>query len=150
MKPFVRLASRDDIPACSRLLGILFDQENEFGADPQKQVRGIGMIMDNPEKGMIFVCEIDGSIQGMVMLLFTISTFLGDKVAILEDMIISEEWRGKGIGSLLLDTAIEHARNEGLARITLLTDNDNNPAHRFYASRGFAKSDMVVFRKMLQ
>lgn len=149
VKTNVRIAAIADVARCSELLGILFDQEREFASDFIKQQKGISMVLDNPENGRIFLCEIDGKIEGMVMLLFTVSTFLGKKVAILEDMIVSPEWRGKGIGSLLIDSAIEYALNTGFGRITLHTDYDNETAHRFYESRGFIKSDMVVFRKLL-
>ncbi|NTV98248.1 MAG: GNAT family N-acetyltransferase [Chlorobiaceae bacterium] len=150
MEPLVRAATFADIPACCALLGTLFNQEREFAADAQKQADGILMVIENPEKGMIFVCEIDDRVRGMVMLLFTVSTFLGKKVAILEDMIVSPDCRRKGIGALLLDTAIEYARSNGFGRITLLTDHDNKPAQLFYASKGFVKSEMMVYRKLIR
>jgi GNAT superfamily N-acetyltransferase len=107
------------------------------------------LIIDNPEFGRIFVCDVDGVVEGMVMLLFTVSTFLGKKVALLEDMVVAPQWRHKGIGSLLINHAMEFACREGLGRITLLTDRDNNAAQQFYKSKGFAQSEMVVFRKLL-
>ena len=107
------------------------------------------MIIENPELGKIFVCEVDGVIEGMVMLLFTVSTFLGKKVALLEDMIVTPESRNKGLGSLLINHAIAFARREGFGRITLLTDGDNDAAQQFYRSKGFSQSEMVVFRKLL-
>ena len=83
------------------------------------------------------------------MLLFTVSTFLGKKVALLEDMVVAPQWRQKGLGSLLLNHAIGFAEEEGLGRITLLTDGDNKAAQQFYRSKGFSLSEMVVFRKSL-
>jgi GNAT superfamily N-acetyltransferase len=148
MIPHIRTASSADIPACIELLGVLFDQEKDFIADSGKQADGISLVLDNPEAGRIFISEFDGRVLGMVMLLFTVSTFMGKKVAILEDLVVSPEWRGKGVGSRLIDAAIAYARNTGFGRITLLTDHDNETAHRFYASRGFTKSDMVVYRKI--
>ncbi len=85
----------------------------------------------------------------MVMLLFTVSTFLGKKVALLEDMVVAPESRNKGLGSLLINHAIAFARREGFGRITLLTDGDNDAAQQFYRSKGFSQSEMVVFRKLL-
>jgi rubredoxin/GNAT superfamily N-acetyltransferase len=147
--PDVRAAVASDIAGCSALLELLFSQEKEFDADSEAQSRGLSMIIENPGYGRIFVCEIDGTIQGMVLLLFTVSTFLGKKVALLEDMIVAPAWRGKGIGSLLIEHAVGVASKEGFGRITLLTDNDNESAQQFYRSKGFSKSEMVVFRKFL-
>ncbi|MEI6846884.1 MAG: GNAT family N-acetyltransferase [Chlorobiaceae bacterium] len=147
--PDIRTAVASDIPRCSELCALLFNQEKEFTADGNNQSRGLSIIIENPELGRIFVCEIDGVIQGMVLLLFTVSTFLGKKVALLEDMIIDPAWRGKGIGSLLIEHAINVLRTEGFGRITLLTDGNNERAQQFYLAKGFTKSEMVVFRKLL-
>jgi GNAT superfamily N-acetyltransferase len=145
----VKVAVEGDVPRCAELLGILFSQEREFTPDAEAQSRGLLMIINNPEVGRIFVAEVDGVIQGMVLLLFTVSTFLGTKVALLEDMVVLPEWRGLGLGSRLIDCAVEFARRDGFGRITLLTDRDNDPAQLFYSSKGFITSEMVVFRKLL-
>ena len=145
----IRIARESDEARCSELLGILFSQEHEFTADAAVQSRAISMIIRNPELGRIFVGEIDGVVQGMVLLLFTISTVLGRKVALLEDMVVAPAWRGKGLGTLLINHAEDFARSEGFGRITLLTDRDNDIAQQFYRAQGFSPSEMVVFRKLL-
>jgi len=145
----IRTVIESDVPRCAELLGILFSQEHEFTPDAELQSRGVSMIIRNPELGRIFVAEVDGVIQGMVMLLFTVSTFLGQRVALLEDMVVDPAWRGKGLGSLLIDHVLHFARREGLYRITLLTDRDNESAQHFYDSKGFTRSEMVVFRNLL-
>jgi ribosomal protein S18 acetylase RimI-like enzyme len=86
----------------------------------------------------------------MVMLLFTVSTFLGRKVALLEDMVVDPSCRDQGIGSRLLKHAVSFARNEGFGRITLLTDCDNAGAQQFYERSGFLRSSMLVMRKPLE
>ncbi len=147
--PVIRAAVENDVAKCAELLGLLFSQEHEFTPDAELQSRGLSLIINNPERGQIFVAEVDGVIQGMVMLLFTVSTFLGRKVALLEDMIVAPAWRGKGLGSRLIDHAMDFACREGFGRITLLTDKDNGVAQHFYSSKGFSESEMVVFRKLL-
>jgi GNAT superfamily N-acetyltransferase len=149
MIPATRAAKESDEARCTELLGILFSQEQEFTANAEAQSRAIAMIIGNPELGRIFVCEIEGVVQGMVMLLFTVSTFLGKKVALLEDMVVAPAWRGKGVGTQLINYALDFARREGFGRITLLTDRDNDAAQQFYQAQGFSKSEMVVFRKLL-
>lgn len=147
--PTVRIAEPADIDACTRLLNVLFSQEHEFAPDLKKQKAGLGMIIGDSSAGTIFVCEADESIIGMVSLLNLVSTALGKKVAMLEDMIVDPAYRGQGIGAMLLDHACSWARENGYGRITLLTDGDNVPAQRFYEAHGFARSTMVAFRKQL-
>lgn len=149
MIPEVRTATESDVARCSEILGILFSQEHEFTANAEAQSRALFMIIRNPELGRIFVVDIDGMIQGMVMLLFTVSTFLGRKVALLEDMVVMPAWRSKGVGTRLIDHAVDFARREGFGRITLLTDQDNDGAQQFYRAKGFSRSEMVVFRKII-
>ncbi|MGB0130413.1 GNAT family N-acetyltransferase [Chlorobium sp.] len=145
----IREAVTADIGRCAELLGMLFAAEREFTPDPVAQRRGLELVLDSPQTGRVFVCETGGRIAGMVMLLFTVSTFLGKKVALLEDMIVDPAFRAQGIGARLIAHSVEFARHEGLGRITLLTDHDNTAALNFYHRAGFTPSSMVVLRKQL-
>lgn len=144
--PLFERASKSDIPALNELLSILFTQEVEFAPDTEAQCKGLAVIIDNPDFGAILVAREGGIIVAMVNILFTISTAIGERVAILEDMVVSPCMRGSGIGSDLLNHAIDFSRSSGVKRITLLTDNDNASAQRFYAKHGFLKSSMVPLR----
>jgi GNAT superfamily N-acetyltransferase len=148
--PTITQATPADIPALCELLTILFSQEAEFTPDPQAQARGLARIIDNPEVGAVFVCKEEGRAVGMVNLLFTVSTALGETVALLEDMVVAPSHRGSGVGSQLLSYAIVVAQQQGCKRITLLTDADNADAQRFYARHGFARSDMIPLRLILE
>jgi GNAT superfamily N-acetyltransferase len=142
-------AQASDIPALCELLCLLFAQEVEFTSDRVAQSRGLALIIDNPETGVILVARRDGLIVGMVNLLYTVSTALGARVALLEDMVVAPDARGMGVGSCLLQAAVEHVRLNGCRRITLLTDQANEPAQRFYRKQGFVSSAMMPFRLVL-
>lgn len=145
----IRTAEVKDIPNLCILLQTIFTQEIEFIPDEKLQVAGLTEIIKGPEIGDIVIATEGNSIVGMVNLLYTISTALGGIVAILEDMVVSPNVRGKGIGSELLNFSFELAKSRSCLRITLLTDNDNESAHRFYKRHGFTRSSMVAFRKSL-
>ena len=85
----------------------------------------------------------------MINLLFTESTALGSKVAILEDMVVLSKSRSEGIGSKLIDYAISEAKKGGCKRITLLADIENTKAQSFYKKKGFVKSKMMPYRLLL-
>ena len=142
-------ANASDIPALCELLAILFSQEADFKPDHDAQSRGLARIIGSPEIGLIVVARQDGLVVGMVNLLYTISTALGDRVALLEDMVVAPSARGSGVGSQLLEQAIQFARLNGCKRITLLTDRTNEPAQRFYQKHGFDFSAMVPLRLSL-
>jgi GNAT superfamily N-acetyltransferase len=145
----IQTAVSADIPQLCLLLDTLFSQETEFKPDSELQALGLGAIIEGDGIGDILVAKQSEQIIGMVNLLYTVSTALGSRVAILEDMVIAPQHRGLGVGSALLKHAIDFARQKGCKRVTLLTDNDNESAHRFYEQHGFIESSMQAYRLFL-
>ena len=139
-------ATKEDIPGLCELLGFLFAQEAEFQPDRSLQSAGLQEIIDFPERGQILVLREGTSLLGMISLLYTVSTALGGRVIILEDMVVHPDHRGSGAGSKLLQAAIDFARSVACRRITLLTDQTNKSAQRFYKRYGFTISKMVPMR----
>ena len=142
-------ATLTDINELSELLAILFSQELEFKPDYHKQAAALYTIISSPDTGIILVARDNGKLVGMVSLLFSVSTALGGRVALLEDMMVSPAERGKGIGSDLLKAAIATAHEYDCQRITLLTDSNNKAAQQFYEAHDFAQSQMLAFRRQL-
>jgi GNAT superfamily N-acetyltransferase len=145
----IRTATPADIPDLCRLLSVLFTQEAEFKVDVDAQVRGLTAIIGNPAIGTILIARDNNVAIGMVNLLFTVSTALGERVALLEDMVVTESARGTGVGSQLINHAIDTARAAGCKRMTVLSDRDNTAAHRFYQRHGFELSSMLPLRLAL-
>ncbi len=139
-------ATVEDLPDLAELLHDLFSKEADFRPDQAKQMRGLKMIIEAPNKGRIFVLRHTGRLLGMINLLFTISTAEGGSVIILEDLIIRQEHRGSGYGALLLEYAMDFARQKDFQRITLLTDRLDEPAKHFFHQHGFHESGMVPMR----
>jgi GNAT superfamily N-acetyltransferase len=146
----VRKAELADVSTLCGLLGLLFGQEADFHPDYEKQERGLRMILKCGETGRLFCAEhTDAGVVGMGSILLTVSTAEGGRVAWLEDMIVHPDWRGSGIGEMLLRQAITAARDVGCKRITLLTDEGNHAAMRYYSRGGFVRSGMIPFRLKL-
>jgi ribosomal protein S18 acetylase RimI-like enzyme len=139
-------ATVEDIPQLCELLALLFDQEAEFRPDRGLQESGLRQIIDFPERGLILALREGRAAIGMVNILFTVSTALGGRVAILEDMVVRPDCRSRGAGSMLLEAALSLARSSGCLRVTLLTDAANVAAQRFYRGHGFRRSEMVPMR----
>ena len=142
-------ATHSDIPELIELLRSLFEQEAEFEPNSEIQSKALSKIILDPKIGIILIAKEDDKILGMVNLLFTESTALGSKVALLEDMVVLSSSRGRGIGSQLIDYAISEAKKAGCKRITLLTDIENTKAQSFYQKKGFVKSKMTPYRLLL-
>jgi ribosomal protein S18 acetylase RimI-like enzyme len=143
-------ATLDDIPTLCKLLAILFSQETEFQPHHAKQEAALKILLNNPDLGDIIVARSDIRTIGMVSLLYTVSTALGGRVAILEDMLVHPDFRNQAIGSHLLNHAVSVAREKACRRITLLTDKDNLAAQQFYQRHGFKASSMLPMRLLLE
>jgi len=144
-----RVANIEDIEILSKLLNELFSLEKEFIPNETLQKKALETIINDEKIGNILVCTYEDRVIAMVNILYSFSTALGSRVAILEDMIVLNEYRDKNIGSKLLEFAKEFAKSKGIERITLLTDDDNFKAHNFYEKNGFKKSSMIAFRTFL-
>jgi GNAT superfamily N-acetyltransferase len=142
-------AAPEDLPRLVELLGELFAQEAELTPDPGKQRRALEEILSDATIGRVFVAHEAGRIVAMANLLYTVSTAEGGKAALFEDLVVAPEARGKGVGTGLLRFVIEAARREGVLRLMLLTDRDNERAQALYRKNGFVDSTMKAMRLKL-
>ena len=130
-----RLASKQDMPRVLELIQELASFEKEPNAvevtisDLEKD--GFGA---HP-KFTCFVLEVENSIEGIALVYNRYSTWKGE-VLHLEDLIVSQKYRGKGLGTQLLNTVVKHGKNLGVRRISWEVLDWNEPAIKFYESKG--------------
>ena len=139
----------EDLDELSNLLGELFSEEKDFRPNKQKQLQGLRLIFEEPNRGRVFVLRRDRTIVGMINLLFTISTAEGGFVILLEDLVVHDSFRGHGYGSQLLEYAINFARQKKFLRITLLTDRPELRSQNFFKRHGFYESSMLPMRLLI-
>ena len=78
-----------------------------------------------------FVAEEDGVINGFALYYIRYSTWKGQKMY-LEDIIVTEAARGRGLGKLLMDALIKEAQEKKFQGIIWQVLNWNEPAFNFY------------------
>lgn len=145
-EPRIEPATIEDLPQLVELLVALFSEDGDFKPDRTKQEHGLRLILEQPNRGRIYVLRTDHKVIGMVNLLFTISTAEGGHVLLMEDVIIHPQHRRQGYGSRLLKCAIEFAREKRFKRITLLTDRISADSQTFFQQHGFQFSKMIPMR----
>lgn len=142
----IEAATLDDLPQLVDLVMALMELEEDFQPDREKQETGLRLVLEQPNRGRIFVIRTDYQIVGMVNLLFTISTAMGGFVLLMEDVIIHPDHRGQGFGTQLMEYVIEFAQKKDFKRITLLTDQISAESQRFFQKIGFQHSHMIPMR----
>lgn len=78
-----------------------------------------------------FVVEVKGKIQGFALYYIRFSTWKGNRMY-LEDLMVTEEMRGNGLGKILFDRLVEEAREKGFTGIAWQVLEWNEPAINFY------------------
>jgi GNAT superfamily N-acetyltransferase len=78
-----------------------------------------------------YVALVDGVIVGMALYYFKYSTWKG-KCLFLEDIIVTESQRGKGLGKLLFDKVVEVSKEMKVRRMEWQVLDWNTPAIEFY------------------
>lgn len=91
----------------------------------------------------ILVAELDGEIPGIALFYNRFSTWKG-KTIHLEDLIVSEQYRGSGIGMKLYEAVMAEAKKQNVRRVEWNVLDWNTPAISFYEKTG-----AVVFKDWL-
>lgn len=87
-----------------------------------------------------FVAESDGVVQGFALYYTRYSTWKGRRMY-LEDILVSEPFRGKQIGTLLFNRLIEEAKENDYSGMVWQVLDWNEPAIRFYKKYDSVKID---------
>ena len=136
----VRVAAALDIPRIVELFehGSLVDGKEDPG-DLAPYDAALTEITRGP--GALLVAEADGEVVGVSQLIvFRHLQSKGGLCGEVESVHVHPDWRGQGIGRVLMGAAVARARALGCYRVQLTSDNARPDAHRFYAALGFEAS----------
>jgi GNAT superfamily N-acetyltransferase len=147
--PILRPARPTDREALVVLLAELFSLEADFTPDPERQRRGLALLLDGSPDRQVFVVEVRGRVAGMATVQVLISTAEGGPAGLVEDVVVAREHRGQGLGTRLLAEVEAWARARGLTRLQLLADRENLPALHFYEGAGWSPTQLACWRRKL-
>lgn len=96
----------------------------------------------------VFFVNVDQNVAGFVLMYPLFSSVSMEPIWILNDLFVADDFRRRGIGSVLLQTATEFAKGLGALRLELEADIVNKQAQLLYESRGW-KKDVKYLRYTL-
>jgi len=90
--------------------------ESATGDSPVNQPRGsdtFRQVLENEDMGTVFLAEEDGRALGLLTLSYPVAIRCGGIYSCIEELIVVEQARGKGVGGALLEASIERATARG-------------------------------------
>ncbi|MDN0199348.1 GNAT family N-acetyltransferase [Streptomyces sp. S.PNR 29] len=137
----IRAAVPDDLSA---IVGMLADDplgaQRESPDDLTPYLSAFERLSADPNQRLV-VAAREGRVVGTLQL--TIIPGLSRRGAtrsIIEGVRIHADERGSGLGTRLIEWAIEESRHQGCQLVQLTSDNTRTDAHRFYERLGFSAS----------
>ncbi|MBR9913575.1 MAG: GNAT family N-acetyltransferase [Algicola sp.] len=131
----IRKATQNDMPRVLELIVELAIFEKEPNAVEVSVADLIKAGFQEPKAFTCFVAEQDGKVEGMALVYHRFSTWKG-KVLHLEDLVVSQEQRGSGMGTALLDEVVNYGKELGVKRISWEVLDWNDSAIEFYEKKG--------------
>ncbi len=136
----IRKAELGDLPRIIKLLSedILGSGRETYSDPPHKRyIDAFNDIAADKNSVLLVVCE-DEEVVGNLQITFTrYLSHMGALRATVENVRVAADKRGSGIGTKLMNYAIDLARDKGCSIVQLTSDKSRKDAHRFYRRLGF-------------
>ena len=138
----VRRVRPDDLPTVLRLVRELAAYEKaEHEALMTEEQLSAALFGDAPALfGHVAVAE-DGQVAGLALWFLSFSTWRGTHGVYLEDLYVSPEHRGSGLGRELLRTLAQECVDRGFSRLEWTVLDWNTPSIEFYRAAGAVPMD---------
>lgn len=142
----IRDACVEDVPVIMRFIrGIAEFEKLSDEVVATEQVITETLFGERPAARVI-LADVDGEPAGFAVYFFNFSTFVGRPGIYIEDIFVSEEKRGMGVGEAMMQYLARLARAEKCGRMEWAVL-DWNPARSFYENLGAEPmSDWVLYR----
>jgi L-amino acid N-acyltransferase YncA len=136
----IRKATKEDCPAIMKLVQELAEYEKEPDAVTVTMEHFIESGFGKKPVWEAFVAEDNGTVVGFALYYIRYSTWKGQRMY-LEDLVVTDVMRGKGVGKLLMDKLIEECKAKKYSGLVWQVLDWNEPAINFYKKYEGVKFD---------
>jgi GNAT superfamily N-acetyltransferase len=127
----VRMAEPSDSRAIADLMGQL-----GYPTAPSEMQAKVDLFLALPSE-RVLLAERDGEVVGVLSFHLTPMLHAPGKLGRITSLVVSETYRGQGIGSRLVQEAEAWAWSKGCTKIEVTSGDRRLDAHRFYERRGY-------------
>ena len=96
----------------------------------------------------VFVAEEEGQVVGEATIITYLAIRHNKPYVFVDELVVDEDYRGKGIGKALMQRAIEYGKEIDAKCVNVASRKDKTESHEFYKAIGFKLED-YVFRHYL-
>ncbi len=97
------------------------------------------------EDGLLLGARQDGQLLGYACLYWHFSSLEAVEAVLMNDLYVTEQARGRGVGRALIEATAEVARERGAPIVEWSTAPDNHTAQRLYDSTGAGRSEWFSY-----
>ncbi|MCB9565098.1 MAG: GNAT family N-acetyltransferase [Kofleriaceae bacterium] len=127
-------------------VGALVEQLG-YASDGRGFTETFTQVVRHPEAAVFVIAE-GVRVVGYVAVSHRPQIHLGGRLATIDELAVDADHRGQGLGSFLLDQALELARGLGCVRIEVSTRRSRDSyARGFYVRHGFVEADSALLRQ---
>jgi len=139
----IREAKETDLPMIQTLTRELIKTiGNTKGIDVQLALNNCKHLIHNPHS-YFFVAELNKTIVGFITVSIRKTLLHKSLSGLINELIVAEKYRGKGIGKQLILAVIERCKQRGCCEVEVSTSMTNTRARELYISCGFEESGLL-------
>ncbi|MFD3733984.1 GNAT family N-acetyltransferase [Streptomyces sp. NPDC058632] len=139
----IRAAAADDIPA---IVGMLADDalgaQRESPDDLTPYLAALEQLSADPNQHAVVAVRKNRVVGTLQLTIVPGLSRRGSTRSIIEGVRVHADERGSGLGTRLIEWAIDESRRRGCRLVQLTSDNTRTDAHRFYERLGFSASHL--------
>jgi len=137
-------ATESDLLAIVHLLAELVDViDNSEGIDLQRVPENCRILL-NDVNSHFLVAKVEGAVVGFINLTTRRTALHSGPSGLIDELIVAESHRGRGIGRRLVSAAIEKCRQLGCCEVEVSTEKTNTKAREFYNRCGFEEIGVLL------
>ncbi|UTW60761.1 GNAT family N-acetyltransferase [bacterium SCSIO 12741] len=123
---------------------------DSYPFDKARAEKMIESLMAHPDWGKIYLINHQKEIAGYIILTLGFSFEHGGRDAFIDELYLKPEYRGQGIGKIVLERAEKKARELGIQALHLEVEKHNSRAHKLYLDQGFKSQDRILMNKPIK